>query len=314
MVHASRAFLHKMVPCDVVCFATHFAEMRRDLAISVLAAKAKEPPFVKSLLQSWRELPANYTGADLTRWIQRGIAASAEAANDPAQAAEMAQLVAKNAGRSHLGSRAIGFELGIICKKTKGSLRLSDKGCQYEFAETSASLDEFVRVCQNFQSALSERTNFADMMKTAAEALAKAGDACTDLLIAAPGSAVRKAILRKFALGYLADGGIARWSEINIEELRALAPDESEHMKDLPQEECASAVSMLILGRPDCGMLLSMWSCLFAGACASGNEDSMARALEEKGDAAVEAWLLSHAGTGPRPADLCGQLAKRRRS
>ena len=314
MVHASRAFLHKMIPCDVVCFATHFAEMHRDFAISVLAAKTKEPVFIKSLLQSWRASSGNYTGADLTLWIRRGIAASAEAANDAQQAAQQAQLVTKGAGRSCLGPRALGTELGIIRATSGGSLRLSEKGSRYEFAEASTDLDEFVRVCRKFQGALGERSQLLPMLEEAGKALSEAGEACRALVIATPGSTVRKAILRKFVLGYLADGGILNWEDVGIGELSEMSPDENEHLHSLPEGDAVCALSMLILGRPDHGIFLSMWSCLFAGACPAGMEDSMARALEEDGDAAVDAWLASHAGVGPRPADLCGQLAQQLRS
>ena len=314
MVHASRAFLHKMIPCDVVFFATHFAEFRRDFAIAVLVAKAKEPVFAQSLLQSWRASAGNYTGADLTRWIRRGIAASAEAASDTQQAAQRAQLAGKSTGRSCTGPRALGAELGIICPKPGGSLRLSGQGSRYEFSESSADLDEFVRTCRKLQDALGERGNFSSMLDAAGKALSEAGEACRALIIASPGSAVRKAILRKFVLGYLADGGVVDWNQVCIDELKEAAPDQNEHMQCLPQKSTASELSMRILGRPDHAMFLSMWSCLFAGACAGGKEDSMARALEENGAAAVDEWLASHAGIGPRPTNLCGQLAKRRRS
>ena len=150
------------------------------------------------------------------------------------------------------------------------------------------------------------------MLKTARTALTQAGKACHAMLIHDPESAVGKAIMRKFVLGYLADGGSARWDEMSLEDLQAIDPDEGGHLKSLPQDECVSDVSMLILGRPDHGMLLSMWACLFEGACAERSADSMAHTLEAYGDAAVEAWLASHEGVSPRPIDLCGQLAKRR--
>lgn len=313
-MNASRAFLHKMTPCDVVCFTTHFGEMHRDFAISVLCARAKEPPFIKSLLESWRTSPANYTAADLTRWIQRGIAASAEAANKPEEAAQMTQLVTAGAGRSHLGSRALGRDLGVICKKPAGKLALSKKGSRYDFAEASANLDEFLAACRECQNALGERSRLQKMVHTAGTALNKAGKACKALLIGDSGSSVRKGIMRKFVLGYLADGGAVNWDEVSIEDLEAVVPDEGGHLKNLPAGESVSALSMLILGRPDHGMFLSMWACLFAGACAGSSVDSMARTLEKEGGAVVEAWLASHEGTGPRPADLCGELAKRRRT
>ena len=314
MVHASRAFLHKMIPCDMVCFATHFAEMHRDFAMSVLAAKTREPVFIKSLLDSWRASPGNYTGADLTHWIRRGIAASAEGVGNALVAAQKAQLATEGAGHHRLGPRALGCELGIICRKSGGSLCLSQNKSRYEFAESSEDLDEFVRVCRKFQGALSERSNLSAMLEEAGKALSEAGEACTALVIASPGSAVRKAILRKFMLGYLAGGGILNWGQLNVDELLEIIPVEGDHLKGLPEGDNMSALSMLILGRPDHGMFLSMWSCLFAGACADGSEDCMARALEEHGGAAVDAWLDSHAGTGPRPSDLCGQLGKRRLS
>ena len=169
-------------------------------------------------------------------------------------------------------------------------------------------------MCRKFQGTLRERSNLSAMLEEAGKALSEAGKACKALVIASSGSTVRQAILRKFVVGYLACGGIAHWEQLNANELSEFSPDEGGHLKTLPEGESVSALSMLILGRPDHGMFLSMWPCLFAGACDDGREDSMACALEEHGDAAVDAWLDSHAGTGPRPSDLCGQLGKRRRN
>ena len=204
IVHASRAFLHKMMPREVVCFATHFAEMHRDFAISVLAAKTKEPIFIKSLLESWRASPANYTGADLTCWIQRGVEACAEAGNMQ-EATELAQLLKKGSGRNHLGPQALGDASGIIRKKPAGSLRL-------EFAEET-DLEAFVSVCRKFQNALGERGTLSAMLDKVAGALSEAGEACAALHVADPASAVRGAVLRKFVCGYLADGGAVDWEK-----------------------------------------------------------------------------------------------------
>ena len=142
---------------------------------------------------------------------------------------------------------------------------------------------------------------------------ASCSEACKAICLAGPATAARKSMMRKFVIGYLADGGVPHWDEMSIGELQAICPDEAGHLTNLPQDECVSAMSMLILGRPDHGLLLSMWSCLFAGACAAGSEDSTARALEERGATVVETWLANNAGTGPRPVDLCGALAKRPR-
>lgn len=54
LAHACRAFLHKMMPCDVTCYAQNFTEMGQEFAIALVAAKQKEPVAIKSLLESWR--------------------------------------------------------------------------------------------------------------------------------------------------------------------------------------------------------------------------------------------------------------------
>ena len=186
-----------------------------------------------------------------------------------------------------MGPRALGDALGIIRKKPAGGLRLSSKGCRYEFAEANAQLDEFLRVCRKFQNVLEGRGAFSDILEKVAEALSEAGQACTALHMADPTSAVRKAMLRKFVCGYLADGGTVDWHEMTMEKLRSITPDEDGHLDSLPdcdswgKPNSASAWSMLILGRPDHGHLLSMWSWLFAGTCAGRSAKIMARALEE---------------------------------
>jgi len=307
LVHASRAFLHKMVPADVKCYATHFAEMRRDFAISVMAAKGKEPVFINALLELWRQSPADYIGADLRQWIRLATEAYAQAMDKPQEAAELVQLVARGAGRSHLGARALAADLGVIRNRPASGMFLSKRGAEYEFTETGEDLDAFLLVCRKFTSELGVRGNLADMLHSASKALVEAGQACKALMIGNPQSQGHKAVLRKIALGSVADGGVVDWEAMTMAKLREICPDEYNNLGKLDANARVADMSALILGRPDQGLLLSMWACLFQSAGAP----SLACALEEKGEAAVDDWRASHEGVGPRPVDLCEQLAKR---
>ena len=100
------------------------------------------------------------------------------------------------------------------------------------------------------------------------------------------------------------------WEAMTMAKLREICPDENNRLGKLDANARVADISALILGRPDQGLLLSMWACLFHSAGAP----SLARALEEKGEAAVDDWRASHEGVGPRPVDLCGEFSKRPKS
>ncbi len=313
LVHACRGFLHTMIPADIKCYMAHFGEMRQDMAIAVLAAKAKEPVFITSLLAPWRLNPANYTASDLTGWIKAAVSASAQAMESPRQSAEMQQLTSKNAGRSHLGSRALAASLGIIRRRPAGAMVLTRSGAAYDFSGQQESLDGFLLACRQNAGALSDRESLAAVMKVASEALANIGKACPRMACEAPSGSVHKSILRKFALGFLAVAGPQDWSAWRIADLCAACPDEGGHLQSLEQTAPVDTVSALVLGRPDHGLLLAMWACLFAQTETGKNLAAVAQNLEENGEATLEAWRRSHEGVAPRPADLLGQLPKRPR-
>ena len=314
LVHACRRTLPAMIPADIRGFAQHFGELQQDLPIAILAAKGKDSAFIESLLESWRSQPVGYTAETLGAWIRRALAAAAEAKLALKGSAEAAQIAVKSEGRSHLGPRAVGADFGIIRKRPAGTMAFNGSGPGFEFTEQPEGMVSFLEACRRHSKVFGGGRDLRNTLQDASLALVDIGKACPNLFCSAPTSSVHKAILRKFAIGCISTGSAVDWAKWHVADLAAFCPDAGEHLKTLGHDLPVDAASGLILGRPDHGLLLAMWACLFSQAGPAQDPDAAVAFLLANSEAICEQWLQDHGGAAPRPVDLCEQIPKRRKT
>lgn len=73
------------------------------------------------------------------------------------------------------------------------------------------------------------------------------------------------------------------WSTVTLGQLREVSPDRGEHLSCFPHEWIAQEASRLVFSRPDWGLLISMYACLWAPTVAKGNTEALQRQLEAEG-------------------------------
>ena len=132
-------------------------------------------------------------------------------------------------------------------------------------------------------------------------------------VVSAADGYAKKTLIRKLIFACPRSWHAADWAAVSRKDLQAWSPDEAGVLKAFPETETAESISTLLFGRPDWGLLVSCWACVWKpaspelrkngvshGSISPGNAEAIARAAaalhqetgaEETAAAAVRRWL-----------------------
>ena len=185
-----------------------------------------------------------------------------------------------NSRRGHMGLKAVMARLGVIGevvsapvpprgrKRTVDEQDRSPRGT----AEPQAPCQRFVdfrRACRDAQGqwdAVRAQTSIVDIgsgVRRIVDTLASS----TGVVPCADGY-VKKTVIRKLIFACPHAWRADDWSTMTRKDLQELAPGEVGVLKAFPEDQTADSISTLVFGRPDWGLLLSMWTCLWKPAVA----------------------------------------------
>ncbi len=77
---------------------------------------------------------------------------------------------------------------------------------------------------------------------------------------------VKKTVVRKLICACPHVWNAADWGSVRRADLQAWTPDETKVLEEFPETATAESISMLLFGRPDWGLLVSMWGCMWKPA------------------------------------------------
>jgi len=132
-------------------------------------------------------------------------------------------------------------------------------------------------------------------------------------LVSAADGYTKKSLIRKLIFACPHSWHAKDWDAVSRNNLQEWSPDEAGVLKAFSDTDTAESISNLLLGRPDWGLLVSCWACVWKpalpelrkngvslGSISSGNAEAIAQAAaalhqetgaEETAAAAVRRWL-----------------------
>ncbi len=129
----------------------------------------------------------------------------------------------------------------------------------------STAVAQFRQTCRelrsDWQAVLAQRDIVAigTGVKTIVNKLSAVGG-----VVPAADGYVKKTIIRKLLCACPHTRSVAaQWSRVRVRDLQAWTPDEAGILEEFPESATAESISMLLFGRPDWGLLASMWGCLW---------------------------------------------------
>jgi len=168
------------------------------------------------------------------------------------------------------GSQKVGLDLGIVTKSKEGQPGSFPMGLGKEFyAFTDPSedvVDQFLGACRaqsfhpEFASGEFDPAVFAALLSASISSVASTiGGAMTN-----PDSMNHTTVVRKAVIAELiVNSDCVKPGVMTVANLQKWCPDEKDNLSVFPGGESAEEISALVLRRPDHGMFLSMWACLW---------------------------------------------------
>ena len=77
---------------------------------------------------------------------------------------------------------------------------------------------------------------------------------------------VKKSVIRKLMCACPHVWNATDWGSVRRADLQAWTPDETKVLEEVPETATAESISMFLFGRPDWGLLVSMWGCIWKPA------------------------------------------------
>ena len=77
---------------------------------------------------------------------------------------------------------------------------------------------------------------------------------------------VKKTVLRKLMCACSHVWNATDWGSVRRADLQAWTPDKAGVLEEFPETATAESISMFLFGRPDWGLLVSMWGCIWKPA------------------------------------------------
>jgi hypothetical protein len=111
---------------------------------------------------------------------------------------------------------------------------------------------------------------------------------------------VRKSVIRKLILACPHARSADDWGKVSRVDLQSWSPDAAGVLGEFPASATADSISSLLFGRPDWGLLVSMWACLWKPTLpilAKAGWDATGIGPEQA-DAIGRAAVALHAATG----------------
>jgi len=121
---------------------------------------------------------------------------------------------------------------------------------------------------------------------------------------------LRLSLHRKLLLGLLQTRAVD-WQAVSAAQVRAASPDEGNHLECFPRSWSAREISLVIFSRPDWGLLVSSFACMWSVLGAKGGPALRAQleGLAETGELVARArGLAVTLGFAPTATALCESL------
>ena len=77
---------------------------------------------------------------------------------------------------------------------------------------------------------------------------------------------VKKTVFRKLMRACPHVWNATDWGSVRRADLHAWTPDQTNVLEEFPETATAESISMFLFGRPDWGLLVSMWGCIWKPA------------------------------------------------
>jgi len=188
------------------------------------------------------------------------------AGDPPPHNLELAQLTADGAGRWN-GSVIVCNDLNMLVKSAKGKKGAFPTGISGRYwafnGEGQDYVEAFLNECRRHAIDWGPDASLSDVAKQLSDSLVDIGKTMGGEM-SNPANYNHTTVIRKAILAhYTVHIDRTDWADVDIKTLRAWCPDKKDNLDAFDDSESVSAISDLILHRPDHGMLLSMWACLW---------------------------------------------------
>ena len=315
------------MPCDLVDFITHFPQIRSDFLWTTATALLKEPTATAAMMAETTGLGS---AESFTAAIMRVVAAVDEAPHESELRSLSRQGVARTTGVAST-LRQWGF-LTPTDAEHRETLAAAQgpEGRVYRFglslreyalapdaereaatrrllAASSVVETEWRALLQSGADALSFMRQFREIIRTAAETAPKMFPKSDVGYVAT--FVGRKVLLAMVAHGYMT----VDWSSLDRPALEELCCDQNGFLQEFDASWSAADISNFIFGRPDWGMFVSLFACLWRDAVAAKRKsrDTLMKHIETGAFERTAAALRSSCGHSVHPALVIQALATR---